>query len=89
MSWIIAGSAGAGLGLAYFGGLWLTIKSVVRQPRRAVWLPVAGLARLLLLGLGLAILCRQGSSSVVAGLGGLWFSRWYILRRFAGAGHGS
>ena len=57
-------------------------------PRRAVWVPVSGAARLILLGLGLAILSRQGAGSILAALGGLWLSRWYLLRRFGGVRHG-
>lgn len=88
MNWIVAVSAGAGLGLAYFGGLWLTVIGVVRQPSRAVWVPVSGAARLILLGLGLAILSRRGAGSVLAALGGLWLSRWYLVQRLGGIRHG-
>jgi len=88
MNWIVAVSAGAGLGLAYFGGLWLTVAGVVRQPSRAAWVPVTGVARLILLGLGLGILSRQGAGSVLAALLGLWLSRWYLLERLGGVRHG-
>ncbi len=88
MNWIVAVSAGAGLGLAYFGGLWLTVVGVVRQPSWAVWVPVSGVARLILLGLGLAILCRQGTGSALAALGGLWLARWYLMLRLGGVRHG-
>ena len=37
MNWIAAVGAGVGLGLAYFGGLWLTVRGVVRRPGRAAW----------------------------------------------------
>jgi F1F0 ATPase subunit 2 len=88
MNWIFALSAGAGLGLAYFGGLWLTVIGVVRQPSGAVLVPVSGAARFILLGLGLAILSRQGTGSILAALGGLWLSRWYMLRTIGGVRHG-
>jgi F1F0 ATPase subunit 2 len=88
MSWIVAVGAGAGLGLAYFGGLWWTVVGVVRQPSRAVWVPVSGVARLILLGLGLAILSRHGAGSVLSSLGGLWLSRWYLVQRLGGIRHG-
>lgn len=88
MNWIVALSAGAGLGLAYFGGLWLTVVTLVRQPSMAVLVPVSGAARLMLLGLGLAILSRQSPSSIPAVLGGLWVSRWYMLRRIGGVRRG-
>ncbi len=88
MNWIVALTAGAGLGVAYFGGLWFTVTSVLRQPSRAVLVPVSGIARLVLLAVGLAIVARQGARSMLAALGGLWLSRWYMLRRIAGARHG-
>ena len=42
MSWIVAVGAGAGLGLAYFGGLWLTVCRR-GEPARAArsWFPWA------------------------------------------------
>jgi hypothetical protein len=88
MKWIVAVGAGAGLGLAYYGGLWLTVVGLVRQPSRATWIPVCGMGRLILLGMGLAIPGRQGIGSILAALGGLWLSRWYLLRRFGGVRHG-
>ncbi len=87
MNWIVAVSAGAGLGLAYFGGLWFTVMGVVRQPSRSTWVPVSGAARFLLLGLGLAILSRQGAGSILAALGGLWLARCYVLQRIGGVRH--
>lgn len=88
MSWIAALSFGIGLGLAYFGALWWTVASMVRQPERAAWIPFSGLARLILLGLGLAVLGKQGAGNVLAGLGGILLSRWYLLRRLGGIRHG-
>jgi len=88
MSWIVAVSAGAGLGLAYFGGLWLTVVALVRQPSMAGLLPMSGVARLIVLGIGLAILSRQGAGSILAALAGLWLSRWFMLRWIGGCDHG-
>lgn len=89
MNWIFVLSAGAGLGVAYFGGLWLTVVGVVRQPPVAVLIPASGVARLILLGLGLAILARQGTGSILVALGGFWLSRWYMVRRIGGIRHGN
>ncbi len=84
MSWIVALSVGAGLGLAYFGGLWLTVLGVLRRPSRAVLVPVSGIVRFILLAVGFAMLAGQGAGSLVAALGGLWLSRWFMLRRIGG-----
>ncbi len=88
MNWIVALGAGAGLGLAHFVGLWVTVTGVVRQPSRAVWVSLSGLARFLILGAGLALLARQGAGHVVVALGGLWLARWYLLQRLGGVSHG-
>jgi F1F0 ATPase subunit 2 len=89
MSWIVAVSAGAVLGLAYFGGLWFTVNSVARRPARAAWIPLSGVVRLTLLGLGLALLSRQGAGSILAALGGIWLARGYLVRRLGGIRHGT
>ena len=88
MSWIVAIGAGAGLGLAYFGGLWLTVCQVARHPSRTAWIPLGHLARLSLLGLGLAGLSRHGAGGILAALGGIWLSRWFLLRRLGGGDDG-
>ena len=88
MNWIVAASAGAALGLAYFGGLWFTVIGVLNQPSRAIWIPLSGAVRFLLLALGMALLCRQGAGSVLAALGGLWLSRCYLVQRLGGVRHG-
>lgn len=79
MSWIVALGAGLGLGLAYFGGLWLTVLSVVRRPSRAAWVPCSGVVRLVVLALGLTLVARQSAGSTVAALAGLWVARGYLL----------
>ena len=86
MIWIAAVVAGAGLGLAYFGGLWLTVRGVVGRPARSALVPFGGVIRLALLGSGLMLLGRQGAGALVGALGGIWLSRWFLVRRIAG-GH--
>lgn len=86
MIWITAVGAGAGLGLAYFGGLWLTVRSVVSRPSRSAFLSYGAAIRLMLLGCGLTALGRLGAGPLVAALGGLWMSRWFLMRRVEG-GH--
>ncbi|MHB1556875.1 MAG: N-ATPase subunit AtpR [Isosphaeraceae bacterium] len=88
MNWIVGVAAGAGLGLVYFGGLWLTVRAVLDRPARARWLPLLGAGRLALLSAGLVALIVQGPRGIVAALGGLWLSRWLLLRELGGAGHG-
>jgi F1F0 ATPase subunit 2 len=88
MMWIAAVGAGAGLGLAYFGGLWITVRSVVSRPTRSALVPYGAAIRLVLLAAGLAVLGRHGAGILVAALGGLWLSRWFLLHRLGGTRDG-
>jgi hypothetical protein len=88
MTWIASVGVGAGLGVAYFGGLWLTIRGVVGRPGRSALVPYGAAIRLALLGSGLMLLGRQGAGALVGALGGLWLSRWFLLRRIAGGRDG-
>jgi F1F0 ATPase subunit 2 len=80
MTWFAASATGFGVGLVSFGGLWLTVRQLVRRPRRQFWLGVSGLARLLLIGLAFFALCREGPDMLLAGLGGLWLARYCLIR---------
>jgi F1F0 ATPase subunit 2 len=86
MTWIAAVGVGAVLGLAHFGGLWLTVRGVVRRPSRSAFLPIGGAIRLALVGSGLWLVGRQGAGALVGALGGLWLSRCWLVHRIAG-GH--
>jgi hypothetical protein len=86
MMWIAAVGAGAGLGLAYFGALWLTVRGVVSRPSRSALVPLGGAIRLVLLAWGLTMVVREGSGALLGALGGLWLSRWFLIHQLAG-GH--
>jgi F1F0 ATPase subunit 2 len=79
MTWIAALTTGAGLGLVFFGGLWLTVRQLVQAPRRGL-LGASRLARLALVGLGFYGLSREGPAMLLAGLVGLWLARWCLIR---------
>jgi F1F0 ATPase subunit 2 len=84
MTWVLATGLGAGLGAAYFGALWLSVRQVISRPTLAALVPLASLVRLALLGACLVILSRQGSASLAAALLGFWLSRWIVLRHLEG-----
>jgi F1F0 ATPase subunit 2 len=88
MRWIAGIVVGSVLGLVYFGGLWLTVRGVLVRSWRASWMPLSWAARSILIALGLVILSRQGLTGILAGLGGLWLSRWFLLRELGGVGYG-
>lgn len=79
MNWAAAAGTGFGLGLAYFGGLWLGVR---RLPRGGAARFAAGwAARLALAAVTFfALLKTGGPAAVVAGLVGLLLARWYLVR---------
>ncbi len=88
MSLVIALAIGVGLGLACFGGLWLSLRQWMRTPRRTGWLALGQLSRLALCGLVFWALSRQGAGAVLAALAGLWVARWQLIYRLGVARHG-
>ncbi len=78
MSGGMALAAGAGLGLAYFGGLWLTVRLVLRPGGGKLFL-ISQLARMALAGTVLLLLCRSGVTAMLVGLLGFWMGRWVCL----------
>jgi F1F0 ATPase subunit 2 len=89
MSGLGATAAGVGLGLLYFGGLWLSVRLLLRQPKRTAWLAASHAARFATLGLGFAVLSRGGAGPVLAALLGLWLARTLLVCRLGGLHHGS
>jgi F1F0 ATPase subunit 2 len=87
MSWLPALTTGAGLGLIYFGGLWLTVRQVARTQRKMV-LAVSGVARLALAIIVFHALMQYGVGMVLAALAGFWLARLCMLWRLGGIHHG-
>jgi F1F0 ATPase subunit 2 len=84
----MAVGAGAALGLAYFGGLWLTVRGVVNHPSRLALVRYGGMVRVGILAVGLTMLCREGAGALLAAVGGLSLSRWLLVRGLAGGRDG-
>jgi F1F0 ATPase subunit 2 len=78
---------GLGLGLASFGGLWLTVRGLPTG-KAGIWLAVSAVVRLGLVGVTFYGLSREGPGLVLAGLAGLWLGRWWVVRQVGGHGHG-
>lgn len=87
MTWFTAASAGVGLGLIFFGGLWLTVQQLVRKQRRGGLLGVSYLVRLALAALVIHRLSREGADKILAGLCGWWLARWSLIRQVEGRAH--
>jgi hypothetical protein len=87
MNWVVAAGTGFGLGLAYFGGLWLSVRDL--RPGRWGRLAAGRTARL---GLAAAtfygLLKSGGFIAVAAGLGGMSLARWHLVRSIGGSADG-
>ncbi len=75
-------STGAGMGLAYYGGLWLTLGRVERPARLSF--VASWTARFTIVGLSFYMLTAQSIAFGIAALTGLLLARGYLLRNLGG-----
>jgi F1F0 ATPase subunit 2 len=87
MSWTTALTAGAGLGLLHFSGLWLTVRACLRPGLRRLILPGQA-ARLALCAVVFWALAQDGAAALLLGLAGFWLARSCLLVRLGGTCHG-
>jgi F1F0 ATPase subunit 2 len=89
MNWAAAAGTGFGLGLAYFGGLWLGVRGLRPGPRSAARLALGRATRLALAGVVFyALLNDGGPVAVLAGLAGLLAARRSVIRAIGGTANG-
>jgi F1F0 ATPase subunit 2 len=87
MNWAAAAGTGFGLGLAYFGVLWLSVRRL--GTGGAAGFAAGRLARLALAAVVFyALLKGGGAQAVLAGLVGLIAARGYLVRRIGGSADG-
>jgi F1F0 ATPase subunit 2 len=79
MTWYTALTTGAGLGLAHFAGLWLTVRHLGGGSGAPFLLGLSRFARLALVGVVFWGLSRGGVGHVLWGLAGLWLARCWLL----------
>lgn len=81
MNWAVAASTGFGLGLVYFGGLWLSICALRDDSDSSPRFLVGRAGRLALAAVTLYALLRTGGTeAVIVGLVGVLAARWYLVR---------
>ena len=81
MNWFAAAGTGFGLGLAYFGGLWLGVGGLRSGSRSAARFALGRMARLALAAVVFyALLKAGGATAALAGLAGLLAARWHLVR---------
>jgi F1F0 ATPase subunit 2 len=87
MTWFAALITGTGAGLAYFGGLWLTLRLGLAGTRMRCLFLLSYSARLILVALTFYALSREGAAILLAGLAGLLVARRWLLAHLGGTSH--
>ena len=84
MNFVAAASTGFGLGLAYFGGLWMSVRGL-KNGRLPRWFILSRMARLVLAAVTFFALVKTGGLIAAgAGLCGLLAARRYLIREIGG-----
>lgn len=78
--WGIALLWGAGLGLLYFGGLWLTLKMVLARRRSKQWLAASFALRLAVILCGFWVVLRTDLTTFCFTVAGFFVVRSVLLR---------
>jgi F1F0 ATPase subunit 2 len=84
---LLAGCAGAVLGLAFFAGLWWTIGFGLRSRRPALWLACSFLLRTGAVLAAFYAIGRGGWERMAACLAGFALARWLTTARVREAVH--
>ena len=81
MNWLVASTTGFGLGITYFGGLWLTLRSA---PRLMVW---SRLGRLAWAAFALTQILQVGGGKAIGpAIAGLFLAKLYLICTLGGIG---
>jgi F1F0 ATPase subunit 2 len=77
---LLAGLAGAALGVMFFGGLWWTVKKTVSSQRPALWFFGSFLLRMSLTLAGFYWVAGDQWQRLLACLVGFIFARWMVMQ---------
>ncbi len=72
--------AGAALGLAFFGGLWWTVRRGMASPRPALWFFGSLVVRVALTLAGIYVVAGDKWQRLLAIMLGFWLARAVVLR---------
>jgi len=78
---LLAGLAGFGLGLVFFGGLWFTVRGAIASSHPARWLAVSFLFRAMLVSCGFYLATGGMIDRVAACLLAFLATRWLLTWR--------
>jgi F1F0 ATPase subunit 2 len=76
----LAGTAGALLGLLFFGGLWWTLRRAFDSPRPALWVGGSLLLRMACVAAGFILVAAGDWRRLLSCLLGFWAARWLVVR---------
>ncbi len=77
---LLAGIAGVGLGVLFFGGLWWTVQKTVSSRRPAWWFLGSFLLRMSLTLAGFYWVAGDQWQRLLACLVGFVFARWMVMQ---------
>ncbi len=84
---ILAGLAGAGLGIIFFGGLWWTVRRILAARNPALWVLGSALLRTGTVVAGFYAVAGADWARLLAALAGFLVMRQIVLRLTDGARH--
>lgn len=86
--WMIAATAAGGaFGAAYFGGLWLTVRSLSTMDQPALWLMVSFVCRVSIVLTGFYYVMGGRWEQLLACMAGFLIARTVLIRRLRITGH--
>ena len=88
LTWILAGIAGAVLGLFFFGGLWWTISRGMASPRPALWFFASLLLRMSVTLAGFYVVSAGHWQRMLACLLGFVLARLFVTWLTRPGAHG-
>ncbi|MGR8930961.1 MAG: N-ATPase subunit AtpR [Gammaproteobacteria bacterium] len=78
---LFAAGSGIMLGWAYYGGLWLTLRSIIHWRHPAFAMLASLMIRVAFVAIGLYVVADGRWQSYLAAVPGLLTARWWWIRR--------
>jgi F1F0 ATPase subunit 2 len=80
--YILSFGAGLGIGLFYFGGLWLTTRHLVRASRPALLIATSFLGRLAISLVAFYMVADGQWERLLVSIAGFFIARFFLMRYF-------
>ena len=83
LSWALASIWGAGLGLFYFGGLWLTLRSIPGKSHPKIRMVLSFVVRTIIALFGFWIVIQKDVYAFFFTMGTFFLTRFFLTRKLA------